>query len=214
MVLLVALAGCGTSAQTPATPAQSATTLATVTPTSSPTVAATASPTQSAPTTTTFTCATTVSGSLKTFTDSQTHFSFSYPAAWTENQCQRIVAADGTERIFIGNLFSVGVMPRSGQTIQQWVSAQTDQYEVVTLGTLSVPQAQAAVSVSTQPAATPNPNKPFDAEPFAQTMAIIAGSQHFYVINYFIAQMSMSDTLPGLSPQQLNQQVVTTFVVP
>jgi hypothetical protein len=154
-----------------------------------------------------------LNGTQKVFSDSQMQLSFSYPAAWTENNCQRFVSADGDESLFIGNLFSVAMLPRSGQTIQQWVSAQTDQYEVVTLGSLAVPHAQSAATVSAQPAATPNPNKPFDAEPFSQAMAIVAGSQHFYEVDFLIADMDATDTAPG-SLQVLAQQVVTTFVVP
>jgi hypothetical protein len=145
--MLAVLAGCG-GVQTGTTSRQ---------PTLTPLVAATStvasSPTDAAtPVSSTFTCPATLNGTQKVFADSQLQLSYSYPAAWTENNCQRFVAADGREKLFIGNLFSVTMTPRSGQTIEQWVGAQTDQYEVITLGPLTVPHAQSAATISAQPA--------------------------------------------------------------
>lgn len=139
---------------------------------------------------------------------------FQLTAAWTETSCQRFTGNDGQQTLFIGNLFSVSIMPRSGQSIQQWVNTQTNQYETVTLGALTDTQAQAAATVSAAPSAITDPNKPFDAEPFWSTFAIVAGSHSIYMVNGFIAQMSMTDTIPNLSRQQLAQQVVSTFIVP
>lgn len=202
---LALLAGC--SATKPVTTSASSATsiLTTSTPTTS---LMTPTPASSA---TTFTCPATLNGAQKTFTDTSMPLSFSYPAAWTESRCQRFMGNDGLQTLFIGNLFSVGVMPRNGQTIQQWVSAQTNQYEVVTLGALTVPQAQEAATISVAPSATSDPNKAFDAEPFASTFAIVAGSHSFYVINSFNVQFSMTDT--QANPSQA-QQIVTTFIVP
>lgn len=203
---LMLLAGCGR-------PSPLASSSSAASPTS--TVTATAIP--ATPTTvsgsTTFTCPESLNGAQKTFSDTSMQFSFSYPAAWTETSCQRFTAGDGQQTILIGNLFSVSIAPRNGQTIQQWVNSRVDQYEVVTLGTLAVPHAQEAATVSVAPSATSDPDKPFAAEPFVQTFAIVAGSQYFYTVNGFVAQMSMTDTMPGLSRQQLAQQVVSTFVV-
>jgi len=140
-------------------------------------------------------------------------FSFSYPAAWTENECQRVVVSDGTQTLHIGNLFWVARVPRAGMTIQQWVSSQTNQYEVVTLRPLTDSHAQSAVTISAQPAATPDPNKPFDAEPLSDTLAIVAGSQYFYEVGSLIAVVNETDTTPPLWSQQLAQQIVGTFVV-
>ena len=200
-LLAVLFAGCSaTSANisTPAThtPAATATT-APATPTSTP-----------LPTNTTFTCPATINGSSKVFTDSATSLSFSYPAAWTEADCQRIVGANGEQTLIIGNVFLVSVTPRNGLTIQQWVNQQTDTNETVTLAPLSVSHAQAAVSVTVGLGPNAGPN-----EPFLQALAIVAGSQSFYQVNGLIAQMSVTDTMPGESNTNLVQQVVTTFDV-
>ncbi len=206
LAICLVLAGCDASQ-----PVASSTTTATpapmVTPTAIPAMAT------STPAMTTFTCGSVSTGSTKLFNDTAMRLSFSYPATWTENSCQRIQGPGSQQTLIIGNLFSVTVAPRSGQSIQQWVQDQANQYEVVTLGTLTDQHAQDAATVSVNPSATSDPNKPFDAEPFAQTFAIVAGAQSIYAVNSFIAQMSMTDTMPNLSRQQLAQQIVSTFTV-
>ncbi len=206
LALCLLMAGCGASQ-----PVASSTHTATL----APTVTATAIPATatSTPALTTFTCDSTATGSTRLFSDTSMQLSFSYPATWTENSCQRIQGPNGQQTLIIGNLFSVTATPRNGESIQQWVQAQANQYEVVTLGALSVQHAQDAATVSVNPSATSDPNKPFDAEPFAQTFAIVAGAQFFYTVYGFIAQMSMTDTMPNLSRQQLAQQIVSTFTV-
>lgn len=201
---LILLGGCGAT-QTLTNSANGATLTTTIAPTTPLT-----NPTS---VTTTFTCPATLNGAQKTFTDTSMQFSFSYPAAWTESNCQRFAGNDGQQTLFIGNLFSISVMPRNGQTIQQWVNTQANQYEIVTLGALTVPQAQEAATVSVAPSAISDPAKAFDAEPFAQSFAIVAGTHSFYVVNGFVAQLSMTDTMPNLTRQQLAQQIVTTFAV-
>lgn len=164
-----------------------------------------------------FTCPTTVNGAQKTFSDSATGLQFSYPADWTENDCQRYIAetispsgsAPAQQSILVGNLFIVTVWPRNGQTIQQWVNGQTTSDETVTLTPLTVPHAGAAVTVAVT--VSPQASTP---PPLSQTMAIVAGSQNFYEVNTIVAQMSATDTIPSLSHTQLVQQVVTTFDVP
>lgn len=210
VICLVALVGCGAPQ-----PIANSTVALTSAPTNTPTaLPATPTVTLAPATTATFACPAASAGSGKVFSDSAMRFSFSYPAAWTETSCQRFTGNDGQQTLFIGNLFSVSIMPRSGQSIQQWVNTQTNQYETVTLGALTDTQAQAAATVSAAPSAITDPNKPFDAEPFWSTFAIVAGSHSIYMVNGFIAQMSMTDTIPNLSRQQLAQQVVSTFIVP
>lgn len=209
LALCTALVGCGAAATGNATQPQQVAEVATDTPL--PTATATPTPPQSG----TFTCPVTVSGSQNVFFDAATGLRFSYPAAWTESTCQRSVNPDGTQGLLIGNIFSVGVVPRNGQSIQQWVDGQTDtKNEVVTLNPLTVVHADSAVTVSAQRTPNTDPTLEWDKEPFSQTFAIVAGSQHFYIVHNLLAQMSMSDTMPGLSLQQLAQQVVTTFDVP
>lgn len=207
---LLLVAGCGMG-QSATDSANAAT--ATPNPTATATVVS-ATPT---PAVIAFTCPTTPTGAGSTIFDyPQMQFGFFYPATWTESDCRRMVGADGQQTVFIGNLFSVTTSPRKGQTIQQWVNAQTNQYEIVTLGSLSVPHAPGAMAatVSAKPSTTSDPNKPFDAEPFASAFAIVAGTHLFYTINGFVAQMNTTDTTPNLSRQQLAQRIVSTFIVP
>lgn len=197
-------AGCGgTAAQTPPAPA------ATLSPTEAATAAPTATATLVIPTQTTLTCPTTVNGSEKVFDDSVSGLSFSYPASWTEADCQRITSSDGSQSLIIGNLFIVSIWPRNGLSIQQWVNQEAGSGEAVALATLSVKHAVEAesVTVTTTGQSTQPPR-------FGQTLAIVAGNQNFYEVSGLVAQMSMTDTLPGLSGDQLVQQVVTTFDVP
>ena len=163
---------------------------------------------------TTFTCPTTVNGSVRTFTDASLGLSFTFPASWTENDCERTVAPDGTQSIWIGNLFNVETYPRNGMTIQQWIVSRVDTpNETVTLNPLTVPGAVdgAAVQASPTPAAA---NQPFLGEPFASTIAVVAGTQQFYEVYRFIAEMSVTDTAPPVTGAELAQQEVTTFIVP
>lgn len=206
LAICLLLAGCGAS-QPATSSANTATPAPTVTPTAVPAMAT------STPTMTKFTCASSLAGSTRLFSDPSMQLSFSYPAAWTENSCQRIQGSGSQQTLIIGNLFSITMTPRNGQSVHQWVQDQANQYEVVTLGALTVQHAQEAATVSVNPSATSDPSKPFDAEPFTQTFAIVAGSQSFYVVNGFVAQMNMTDTIPNLSRQQLAQQIVSTFSV-
>lgn len=209
LLLIALLAGCASA------PTGAATTplpTATLQP-PAPTALATTAPL----TTQTFTCPATTSGSLKVFLDSASGLKFSYPAAWTEKDCQRNVAENispsgssvAGQSILVGNLFIVAVAPRRDLTIQQFVSDVEGTDETVKLTPLTVAHAVAAdrLFITVAPTAAQPPR-------FAQTLAIIAGSRSFYEVSSLNAQMSMTDTLPGLSATQLVQQVVTTFDVP
>lgn len=179
------------------------------------TATATPFPTDSVVAQTPFACPETTVGSRKIFFDAETGLRFSFPAAWTEHDCVRMAGQGGGQTLLIGSLFFVGVEPRNGLTIQQWVNQQADpQNEQITLTPLTVAHAVDAVTVHV--AATPNadPNKPIAMEPLVQTKAIVAGSQYFYWVNPLIALYSMTDTAPPMSHDQLTQQVVTTFDVP
>ncbi len=207
-LLCALLAGCG-SAPTGG--------VSTASPTATQTLSSIATATTSPLTAAAFTCPAAVSGSIKVFSDSASSLTFSYPAAWTEKDCQRNVAENispsgssiAGQSIVVGNLFIVAVSPRRGLTIQQLVSEVQGSDETVTLSPLTVVQAVAAVSVT----ATASPSAAHPPR-FAQTLAIIAGSQNFYEVMGLVAQMSMTDTIPPLSHAQLVQQVVTTFDVP
>lgn len=164
-----------------------------------------------------FVCPTIVSGASKVFSDNATSISFSYPAAWTENDCQRYIAENispygsspAQQSVLVGNLFIITVWPRNGLTIQQWVNQRTTPDESVTLTPLTMAHANAAVTVAVtvSPQATTPP-------PLSQTLAIVAGSQNFYEVTNLVAQMSMTDTIPPLTHAQLVQQIVTTIEVP
>ena len=204
-VLLAACGGAPTGSDRSASP----TATATVTPNATATFAP--------PVTQTFTCPATVNGAVKIFSDSGTGLQFDYPAAWTEKDCQRFVAENispsgstiAGQSIVIGNLFIVAVSPRRGLAIQQLVNQVEGSDETVTLTPLAIAHAVAAaqLSVTVSPAATHPPR-------FAQTLAIVEGSQNFYEVSGLVAQMSMTDTMPGISNAALIQQVVTTFDVP
>lgn len=188
-------------------PAASVSPTNTVAPTATSTPPATAtSPTGA--TQTDFTCPTTKSGSTTTFRDAQSGLSFSYTSAWTEQQCTRIDGGNGVETLLIGNLFSVSVFPRGGQTAQEYVNATKDANESVTLTPFTAAHAVAAYAVADTIGANPQAE-----EPFAQTLAIVEGSQSFYQVNEFIAQMSISDTMPGVYGSKMVRQVVSTFAV-
>jgi hypothetical protein len=202
-LVALALAGCGSGTVVVSTPTPTATATVVVYP---PTPAPTATLTLVSDTQ--FACPVTVSGSQKLFADAETGLRFSFPASLTEEHCERRVIGDGSETLFIGNLFNLGVVPRpAGLTIQQWVNQKIDQYEVVTLTPLTVAHAESAVSIKVEPAATPGP-RPFDAEPFNQSDAIVAGTQHFYVVGHFIAEMNTTDSAG------LDGSIIATFDVP
>lgn len=180
------------------------------TPTASPTLAPTATATSTAATITQvpFTCPEVVTGARKVFDDAATGLHFSYPAAWTEHECVRYSSTDGTGSVLVGNLFFVGISPRNGLTIQQWVARNVDpQIEQDTLTPLSVAHAADAVSVRVS-------SVPGASRPPSQIAAIVLGDKQIYVVSPLIAQMSMTDTIPPLSHDQLVQQVVATFDVP
>lgn len=199
-MLAVGLVGC--SQGTAASIAPTNTVAPTMT--TAPTATATTGVTQ-----TDFSCPTTTTGSTTTFSDAQSGLSFSYTSAWTEKQCTRIDAGNGVETLFIGNVFSVSVLPRNGQTVQQYVSAAKAANETVTLTPFTAAHAVAAYAVSDTIGANPQAE-----EPFVQTVAIVEGSQNFYIVAEFIAQMSISDTMTGVYGSKLAQQVVSTFNVP
>jgi hypothetical protein len=154
----------------------------------------------------TFTCPAMASGQQKVFADNETGLRFSYPAAWTESDCQRLHISDGSEILLIGNLFHVRVVARNGLTVQQWVNQQATKDETVSLSPLTVKHADSAYTVST----TVGPNGQSD-ESFAETFAIVAGSANFYEVISLLAQESDEDTLPNVP---LVPVVVQTFDVP
>jgi hypothetical protein len=202
----LALAGCGsgTVVVSSATPTPTWIYFPTSTPTATPWPTSTVKQISD----TKFACPVTVSGSQKVFFDSETGLKFSFLASLTETQCERWVNSDGSESLWIGNMFHVYVAPRpAGVTIQQWVNQQTDQYEVVTLTPLTVAHAESAVSVKVEPTATPGP-RGFGAEPFNQTDAIVAGTQRFYEVDHLIAEMNTTDSAGGGLP------TIATFDVP
>lgn len=208
--LVIVLAGCSAS---PGADSSTGAVASRPTIAPSPSSTATAAPTATVALTsqTSFACPTTVNGSQKIFTDAQTGLSFSYPAGWTESVCQRSVWSNGTTDLNVGNLFDVYLTPRNGLTIQQWVSQQADKNETVTLAPLPVKHAQDAVTVSV----TVPPSVQLDAEPYASTEAIVAGTQSFYqVIHYIALTNDFTDTVPPMSIQQVAQQIVGTFDVP
>lgn len=153
-----------------------------------------------------FPCPTTTSASTKSLNDPQFGLSFTYPAAWVENDCNQATA----QKIAVGNLFFVSLTPRNGLTVQQFVDANKTSNESITLVPLQDSHAVEAYQV--QDTVAYGLNSPPGT--FSQTMAIIAGSQNFYVVSSILAQQSSTDTMPGLSNVQLTQQIVSTFQVP
>lgn len=204
-VLLGALVGCG-SVSTAVVPT------ATLAPTATRLPTATATPRIQQ---TTFTCPTPLSGSQKVFDDASMGLRFTFPASWTEETCVRTLGRDGTQSLLVGNLFRVSTTLRDGLTIQQWVAPQVDApNETVTLGDFNVPGAVAAATIKAAPTATADPSKPFDGEPFSQTMAVVEGTQYFYEVTWLTALLNVTDTGSPYSVDELNQRVVATFVVP
>jgi hypothetical protein len=198
LLLLAACGGSGTTSGSLTTPAP-APTPSSVPPTAAPTATVTPRPAGQ------FVCPTTVAGVTKTFVDPQLGLSFTYPAAWTENECQQL----SNTFIIVGNLFPVGAIPRAGQTIAEWVNATKSADEVVTLTPLSAPYAVEAARVTvTFPNGTHGTPAAF--QPFVQTLAIVAGPRTFFQVNYLLAQASMTDTMPpgGI---EAKLQVIETF---
>lgn len=175
-----------------------------------PTSVATATPLPTSPVRaqTPFACPVTVAGSTAMFDDPTIGLRFTFPAAWTERDCvDSGPAVDGERVVRVGNLFSLGVAPRDGLSIQQWVAKLTDpQVEQVTLAPFSVAHAQDAASLDV----TSVPNAP---RPPTQLRYVVASTEQFYDVTPLIAQMSMSDTIPQPYAQAV-QQVVATFDVP
>jgi hypothetical protein len=203
---MLLLAGCGSGTVVVVTPTATAMLVApSATTAPSPTTAAVVSDTN-------FLCPATVAGSQKRFADADTSLKFSFPASLTEEHCERIVLSDGSQTLSIGNLFHVWITSRAaGQTIQQWVNQQTDQYEVVTLTPLTVAHAESAVSVKADPAATPG-TRPFDAEPFAQAQAIVGGTGRFYTVFGLIAMVNTTDSTAGGASTMA--AIIASFDVP
>lgn len=201
-MLVAACAGPGSSAVGgAATPTLGPTTAAS--PVATATSAATATVTPRPAGNFAFTCPTVVAGQTKTFTDPQLGLSFSYPAAWTEQDCAQVSATT----IRVGNLFFVTAIPREGRTIAQWVDATKAADEVVTLTPLADPYAVEAAHVAVTFPAGPDATPP-SLQPFTQTYAIVAGARNFYVVGELIAQFSMTDTL---NPPGGIEPVVATF---
>jgi hypothetical protein len=179
------LAGCATG------PTGVFTTLPSL-PTATLATAPTATATTAPLTTIAFTCPATVNGAVKVFSDSVSGLTFDYPATWTEKDCHRYVAENigpngstiAGQSILIGNLFIVAVAPHRGLTIQQFVSDVQGSDETVTLTPLTVTHAVEAdtlkVTISSTAAQPPR---------FAQTLAIIAGTQSFYEVSGLVLQL-------------------------
>jgi hypothetical protein len=203
---LSALTGCASSGGGRASATRQPTATTAILPTETP-VPATATATSTGPTVisqVSFTCPATVTGANKTFTDSQTGFSFSYPASWTETQCQRTVTSDGDITLNIGQVFNVRVIPRTGMDAKAWVQDQVTlgTGETVTTTPITVQQAMEAYQITDNP----GPSTP-DNRPLLQAGFIIMGSRNLYVIYTLIAQTEMQDTLINVPPLQIVQTI-------
>jgi hypothetical protein len=209
LCVIAALAGCGaptktTSNKLGSSDASAATTPATPTATLAiPTVTPSATPYPTPISQVAFTCPATVNGAEKTFSDSQTGFSFSYPASWTETQCQRAVFGDGTVNLNIGQVFNVAVIPRTGMDAQAWVQTQVTvgTGETATTTPVTVKQAVEAYQITDNP----GPGTP-DNRPLLQARFIIMGSRDLYVIYPLIAQTG-SDTMMSGPPLSIVQTI-------
>ncbi|HKV85253.1 MAG TPA: hypothetical protein VJN88_11905 [Ktedonobacterales bacterium] len=151
-----------------------------------------------------FACPAVSDGTNKTFTDSATGFSFSYPASWTETQCQRTVQGDGTVDLNIGQVFNVAVIPRTGMDAAAWVQTQVTvgTGETATTTPITVKQAMEAYQITDNIGPTTPDNRPL-----LQAGFIIMGSRSLYVIYTLIAQTNMQDTLINVPPLQIVQTV-------
>lgn len=201
LLALVALAGCGANAKARVTSQPTATSTL-VPPTQTP-IPSTATP--SGPTVVShvaFTCPATVNGSTKTFSDSETGFSFSYPASWTETKCQRTVMSDGETTLNIGQVFNVRVIPRTGMDALYWVQTQKVADETVSTTPITVQQAMEAYQITDNP----GPSTP-DNRPLLQAGFIMMGSRNLYVIYTLIAQTETQDTLINVPPLQIVQTI-------
>lgn len=201
LTALAALSGCEASAKANVKSQPTATTTS-VPPTQTP-IPPTATPNgPSVVSQMSFTCPATVNGSNKTFSDSQTGFSFSYPASWTETQCQRTVMSNGETTLNIGQVFNVRVIPRTGEDAQYWVQSQVTAGETATCTPITVQQAMEAYQIQDNP----GPNTP-ENHPLGQAGFIIQGSRDLYVIYTLIAQTEMQDTLINVPPLQIVQTI-------
>ncbi|MGH2485587.1 MAG: hypothetical protein ACRDHE_06215, partial [Ktedonobacterales bacterium] len=151
-----------------------------------------------------FTCPAVSDGTSKTFMDSATGFSFSYPASWTETQCQRTVNSDGTVDLNIGQVFNVAVIPRTGMDALAWVQSQVTvgTGETATTTPITVNQAMEAYQITDIPAASSPENRPL-----LQASFIIMGSRDLYVIYTLIAQTETQDTLMNVPPLTIVQTI-------
>lgn len=202
---LASLAGCGSASGARQSATRQPLATATVPPPTQTPVPATATP--SGPTLisqTSYTCPAVVTGSTKTFTDNETGFSFSYPAAWTETQCQRFLTSDGNTTLSIGQVFHVMVIPRTGQDALNWVQSQVTvgTGETVTTTPINVKQAMEAYQITDNPGPNTPPNRPL-----AQAGFIIMGSRNLYVIYTLIAQTETQDTLINVPALQIVQSI-------
>lgn len=199
---VVALAGCASGAGAKASVKTQPTATATAIPPTQTPIPATATPSGAITVVSqvSFTCPATVNGSSKTFSDGQTGFSFSYPASWTETQCQRTVTSDGATTLSIGQVFNVRVIPRTGEDALYWVQSQKEADETVTTTPITVQQAMEAYQIQDNP----GPNTP-ENHPLGQAGFIIMGSRNLYVIYTLIAQTETQDTLINVPPLQIVQ---------
>lgn len=142
----------------------------------------------------TFTCPAVSDGTSKTFTDSATGFSFSYPASWTETQCQRTVEGDGTVDLNIGQVFNVAVIPRTGMDAAAWVQDQVTvgTGETATTTPITVKHAMEAYQITDNIGPTTPDNRPL-----LQARYIIMGSRSLYVIYLAFAQTGTDTMLSG-----------------
>jgi hypothetical protein len=206
LCVIGALAGCGVSAGAQASVTrQPAHSLATATATLSiPTATPAATPYPTPVSQVSFTCPAVSDGTNKTFSDSATGFSFSYPASWTETQCQRTVQGDGTVDLNIGQIFNVAVIPRTGMDAQAWVQTQVTvgTGETATTTPITVKQAMEAYQITDNPGPTTPDNRPLLRASF-----IIMGSRDLYVIYTLTAQTESQDTLINVPPLTIVQTV-------
>jgi hypothetical protein len=206
LCVIGALAGCGASTKAAsntlrASDASTATATATL---SIPTATPAATPYPTPISQVSFTCPAVSDGTNKTFTDSATGFSFSYPASWTETQCQRTVQGDGTVDLNIGQVFNVAVIPRTGIDAQAWVQTQVTvgTGETATTTPITVKQAMEAYQITDNLGPTTPDNRPL-----LQASFIMMGSRNLYVIYTLIAQTESQDTLINVPPLAIVQTV-------
>ena len=136
-------------------------------------------------------CVTSADAKTKTFADSETGFTFTFPATWTETQCERTVRADGVVLLRVGNLMKLYIVPRRGQMVEQWIAAQKDASETITLSPLTAKKAEAAYDLK-ETSTRDDPNLPFK-----QINVIVVGSSYFFCFVTMIDMNNETDTPLG-----------------